>query len=85
MVLFLVGGSLMNSKDFLNKVNKKPEVKTEYNFVAPFLDFVKVTLSTGCNCKRKQKEKLIEDRFQALKSTTPLEVWQEMEDFFNNA
>jgi hypothetical protein len=42
-------------------------------------------LSTGCNCKRKQKEKLIEDRFQALKSTTPLEVWQEMEDFFNDA
>tara|TARA_R110000765_G_scaffold84119_6_gene162932 strand:- start:483 stop:740 length:258 start_codon:yes stop_codon:yes gene_type:complete len=85
VLLFLVGGLLMNSKEFLNKANKKPEVRTEYDFIAPFLDFVKATLNAGCSCKRRQKEKLIEDRFQGLKSTTPLEVWQEMESFLNGS
>ena len=85
MLLFLVEELLINSKDFLKKKNKKPEVRTEYDFIAPFLDFVKATLNAGCNCKRRQKEKLIEDRFQGLKSTTPLEVWQEMESFLNGS
>lgn len=75
----------MNSKDFLAKVHEKPEVKSKYNFIGPFLEYARVTLSTGCNCKKKQKEKLIEDRFQMLQKTAPTEAWLEMKNFLNGS
>jgi hypothetical protein len=74
----------MNSSEFLNKINSKKDSLDKFNFVRPFYDFVKFTMTTGCNCKRKEKEKLIEDRYTTLKNTTPEHVWTELEEYLNS-
>jgi len=75
----------MNSQEFLNKINQKKDSLEKFNFLKPFYDFVVFTNSNGCNCKMKQKEKLIEDRFETLKTTTPNQVWIELEKYLNGS
>jgi len=75
-------GASENSEE---KSTEKKDSLEKFNFLKPFYDFVVFTNSNGCNCKMKQKEKLIEDRFETLKTTTPNQVWIELEKYLNGS
>jgi len=74
----------MESVEFLDKLNKNKEILEKYNFLGEFYNFVKFTMTTGCNCKKGQKQKLIEERYETLKRTSPPEIWRQMEADLND-